>query len=244
MELPAELTNVTRLAAPMARQDMQLDIKTPPPPGTAIVGGAMKVPSTFRHAVGQLEGIPSLRPQLNRKLVLGVAGGLAAAVLLIALIGRSVHAPERARGVSEATATPAGARHPDTVRINFGSDPDGATVTREHDGTELGLTPLSVEIPYGNSPERFVLRKAGFDTKTLVVVPNLPVPLFASLTATPKGPAEEMARGSLDRSKNRGNRRAGRALTSTELKNAKGDSKTGRRQAPLDGDSPLEPDFN
>ena len=245
MELPAELTNVTRLAAPMARQDMQLDIKTPPPPGTAVVGGAMKVPSTFRHAVGQLERIPSLRPHLNRKMVLGVGGGIAAAALLIALIGRSVHAPERARALSEATANPAaGARHPDMVRINFTSDPDGATVTREHDGTELGLTPLSIEIPYGNSPERFVIRKAGFDTKTLVVVPNLPVPLFASLTATAKGSAEEMARGSLDRSKNRGNRRAGRALTSAELKNGKGDSKSGRRQAPLDGDSPLEPDFN
>jgi hypothetical protein len=177
--------------------------------------------------------------------VLGVAGGMAAAALLIALIGRSVHAPERARVVADGTANPAAAvRHPDTVRINFGSDPDGATVTRERDGTELGSTPLSVEIPYGNSPERFVLRKPGFDTKTLVVVPNLPVPLFASLTATPKGPAEEMARGSLDRAKNRGNRRAGRALTPAELKNAKSDSKSGHRQAPLDGDSPLEPDFN
>jgi hypothetical protein len=245
MELPAELTNVTRLAAPMARQDMQLDAKTPPPPaGLAIVGKAMKFPSTFRHAVGQLEKVPGLRPELNRKLVLGAVGAVAAAALLIALIGRSVHAPEHAR-VAEANANPTmAARHPDLVRINFTSDPDGATVTREHDGTELGLTPLSVEIPYGNSPERFIIRKDGFETKTLVVVPNLPVPLFAALSAMPKVPAEEMGRGASDRSKIRGSRRGTRALTSAELKGGKSDSKSGRRQAPLDGDSPLEPDFN
>ena len=37
------------------------------------------------------------------------------------------------------------------VRVNFNSDPQGASVVGS-DGVVLGKTPLSTEIPYGNAP--------------------------------------------------------------------------------------------
>jgi hypothetical protein len=66
------------------------------------------------------------------------------------------------------------------VRINFNSDPDGAIVIRS-DGKTLGLTPLSIEVPYSDSAVDFQFRKVGFEKKTVYVVPNLPSPLFATL---------------------------------------------------------------
>ena len=66
------------------------------------------------------------------------------------------------------------------MRINFNSDPDGAIVLRG-DGKTLGLTPLSIEVPYSDSAVEFQFRKAGFEKKTVYVVPNLPSPLFATL---------------------------------------------------------------
>jgi hypothetical protein len=66
------------------------------------------------------------------------------------------------------------------VRVNFNSDPDGAVVTRA-DGKALGLTPLSIEITYSDSAVEFQFKKAGYETKTMYIVPNLPSPLFATL---------------------------------------------------------------
>ena len=64
--------------------------------------------------------------------------------------------------------------------MNFNSDPDGAVIARG-DGKTLGLTPLSIEVPYSDSAVEFVFKKSGFETKTVYVVPNLPSPLFATL---------------------------------------------------------------
>jgi hypothetical protein len=72
------------------------------------------------------------------------------------------------------------ALHPSAVRINFNSDPDGAIVLRS-DGKTLGLTPLSIEVPYSDSAVEFQFRKVGYEKKTVYVVPNLPSPLFATL---------------------------------------------------------------
>jgi hypothetical protein len=70
--------------------------------------------------------------------------------------------------------------HPATVRVNFNSDPDGAVITRA-DGKALGWTPLSIEIAYSDSAVEFQFKKAGYETKTMYIVPNLPSPLFATL---------------------------------------------------------------
>jgi hypothetical protein len=70
--------------------------------------------------------------------------------------------------------------------VNFNSDPDKATVIRADSGKELGLTPLSIEVPYSDAAVEFVFKKPGFENKVMYIVPNLPSPLFATLQATPK----------------------------------------------------------
>jgi len=83
------------------------------------------------------------------------------------------------RPVARAVAAPAPS-HPATVRVNFNSDPAGATVARE-DGVVLGVTPLSTTVPFGEAPQRYVVSKAGFHSKSVSLVPNLPSPIFAVL---------------------------------------------------------------
>jgi len=69
---------------------------------------------------------------------------------------------------------------PATVRVNFNSDPDGAMIT-SGDGKTLGLTPLSIEVPYSDSAVEYLFKKQGYETKTMYIVPNLPSPLFATM---------------------------------------------------------------
>ena len=51
--------------------------------------------------------------------------------------------------------------HPSAVRINFNSDPDGAIVMR-NDGKTLGLTPLSIEVPYSDSAVEYQFQQGRF----------------------------------------------------------------------------------
>jgi serine/threonine-protein kinase len=182
--LPAELTGVTRLAAPMARRDMNFGNPVTGFRSGGVVMDATGVPSTFRHGMGEMDKVASLRPKTNRKLLLGIA----AAVATVALVTAFTRAPRRDAGRPVAAAPAPGPRsangserRPTTVRINFSSDPDGATVLRALDGWELGRTPLSVEVPYSDTSVEFKLRRAGYEDKSVIIVPNLPTPINANL---------------------------------------------------------------
>src|SRR5207248_5600869 len=65
-------------------------------------------------------------------------------------------------------------------RVNFSSDPAGATVSRA-DGTVLGVTPMSTKIEYSDTPVEVVLVKPGFASKAVTFVPNMPIPVLAVL---------------------------------------------------------------
>jgi serine/threonine-protein kinase len=191
--LPAELTGVTRLAAPMARKDMNFGNPVTGFRSGGVVVDPTSVPSTFRHGMGEMDKVTSLRPKTNRKVLLGIAAALA----IVALVTAFSQAPRRDGGRSVAAASGPGPklstgangneRRPTTVRINFSSDPDGATVLRALDGWELGRTPLSVEVPYSDTSVEYKLRRAGYEDKSVTIVPNLPAPFFATLRplATP-----------------------------------------------------------
>ena len=75
-------------------------------------------------------------------------------------------------------------KRPATVRVNFSSDPAGASVSRS-DGAVLGLTPLSAEIPYSDKPVDYRLQKDGYNAKVTSLVPNLPSPVFVLLERIP-----------------------------------------------------------
>jgi serine/threonine protein kinase len=251
--MPAELTGVTRLAAPMARRDMTFDSTADfgTNSSAGIVGRPSMGPSTFRHGVGQVVPFvepPTLAPKSGRNVVLTIMAGVAVAGLAIVMAGRSKREPRRSIApgtVGQSTTS----RTPSAVRINFSSDPNGATVTRADDGTELGRTPLSLEIPYSDSTVQFVLRMPGYQDKVMLIVPNLPAPIFATLRPVEipgawAGPSALLSPGDRHRDPRRADRRhppaaAPEATPVTQPK--KGDKHPTTSD---DGDSVLEPDFN
>jgi serine/threonine protein kinase len=169
--IPDDLSGVARAASPMARAEMDarsklfggsdMDIGRPP-------GG---IPSTFREGRGEI--IERLIPRKRSGILLMYLGVAAFAGAIVLTFGRG-------GGNKQQLPTAPAALHPSAVRINFNSDPDGAIVIRS-DGKTLGLTPLSIEVPYSDSAVDFQFRKVGFEKKTVYVVPNLPSPLFATL---------------------------------------------------------------
>jgi serine/threonine protein kinase len=169
-DAPDDLSERVRAAVPMARTAITLHAITAGPAQAE----RMEL-STFRDSAGEIElGDDDSKPKSHRgravALVLGVValGGIAAAKLPI-----RDHA---ARFLEAALAS----RRPATVRVNFNSDPEGATVARA-DGTVLGVTPLSTEVPYGDTVIQFAIGKVGYRSKGASIVPNLSSPLFAVL---------------------------------------------------------------
>jgi len=243
LELPAELTGVTRMAAPMSRGDMPAAaMRVTPPPVDEPAADRITPPpgpsSTFRHAVGQVEKSLT-QPESQRKMVLAILAGVAIAVVTLSILGRLFKEPDHAARMEAATRTQRDSeKTPATVRLSFASDPDGAIVTRESDGAELGITPLSIEVAYSNSPDKFVLRKPGYLPKMLFVVPNLPVPLFAALQ--PEVKTSEAEPAVPPRTRGKSSPRKPSKADDQESKNAQ---KAEHKPLPLDGDAVLEPDF-
>jgi hypothetical protein len=172
-----DLTGRVRVARPMTRTEINQRAN--------VVSGPAQVvrlePSTFRNSAGEIAD-DDVRPKKHRgrvALLMGVAAmtGMVATSLMVSQQGR--------RLLTAAMA----ARKPATVRVNFNSDPESATVARA-DGTVLGVTPLSTEVPYGDTAIEYVIGKVGYVSKDVSIVPNLPSPLFAVLERAepPKGP--------------------------------------------------------
>jgi serine/threonine-protein kinase len=169
--IPEDLSGIARAAAPMARADIEArsalqdpaNILTPPPPGGT--------PSGRGELIGNIDNLIRTKQGSRAVLFIGIACATLAAFLLIG--GRR----NDTRHPIPAASLPL---HPATVRVNFNSDPDGAVISRA-DGKTLGLTPLSIEVAYSDSAVEFQFKKAGYEPKTMYVVPNLPSPLFATL---------------------------------------------------------------
>jgi serine/threonine protein kinase len=248
--LPAELTGVNRLAAPMARRDMNFDTTRDfdSSPGSGIVSGPTPGPSTFKHGVGQvvpLSGPMTLAPKSGRRVVFTIMGGVALAGLAIVMAGRAKRDTRHPAATVEkpivvVKTTPA-------VRINFTSDPDGAMVTRADDGSELGRTPLSLEVPYSDSTVQFVLRKPGYEDKTMFVVPNLPAPMFATLrpvaSAAPAAASHRMTSSRAARKRASASASAAAGTPAATPPDQATVKKQERRAASPDEDAVLEPDF-
>src|SRR5262245_29858672 len=199
--IPEDLSGVARAASPMARSEMDARSKLGFASGLEVDRPPGGIPSTFREGRGEL--INRLIPKRKSGMLAFYSGMffLAAAVVVMA-VSRS------GGGNKQALPTAPVALHPSAVRINFNSDPDGAIVVRA-DGKTLGLTPLSIEVPYSDSAVEFQFRKVGFEKKTVYVVPNLPSPLFATLRkieAPPPTPAPAQTSSSSRRSSSSGDK--------------------------------------
>jgi serine/threonine protein kinase len=172
--IPDDLSGIARAAAPMSRSEMDVRASQLVGVGSGLdgeTGARGDIPSTFREGRGELiENLIPKRRSSQAILFVGIAALVGAAVVLFG--------PRREprRPMPQATLP----MHPSSVRVNFNSDPDGAVITRG-DGKTLGLTPLSIEVPYSDSAVEFMFKKSGYESKTMYVVPNLPSPLFATL---------------------------------------------------------------
>ena len=180
--VPDDLSGVARAASPMARSEMDIQNKlgpnfqsgndgVPRPTGAA--------PSTFRQGMGEI--IQDLTPKrkTSRVLLFGALASMTGAIVAMATSHREAPPP------APVAALPS---RPATVRVNFNSDPDGASIATG-EGKILGLTPLSVEVPYSDSAVEYTFKKQGYEQKTMYIVPNLPSPLFATMQAIDVRPA-------------------------------------------------------
>jgi len=205
-----------------------MDVSRPP-------GG---IPSTFREGRGELfERLVPKRKGGMLAFYVGIAGAAAAVVVLVVTRGGGNS------GYKQQQTTAQVALHPSTVRINFNSDPDGAIVIRS-DGKTLGLTPLSIEVPYSDSAVEFQFRKVGFEKKTVYVVPNLPSPLFATLHKLEAPAPEASATASTPASR----RSSNQAAASDRDRDRPRRNQPPPRERPQlhndDEDGTLEPSFN
>ncbi|HEY2730574.1 MAG TPA: protein kinase [Polyangia bacterium] len=172
--VPDDLSGVARAATPMARSEMDIQSKLGPG-GEGVVRQSGTGPSTFRQGMGEM--IDDLTPQKKTSralLFVSIAAMTGAAIAVITGSRREARPP------APIAALPS---RPATVRVNFNSDPDGAMISTG-EGKSLGLTPLSIEVPYSDSAVEYVFKKQGFETKTMYIVPNLPSPLFATMQET------------------------------------------------------------
>jgi serine/threonine protein kinase len=179
--VPDDLSGVARAASPMARSEMDIQNKLGPAfgSGNGVVRASNNGPSTFRQGMGEIiEDLTPKRKTSRAVLFFAVASVVGAIVAL---------AVPRKSGPPAAPIAALPSR-PATVRVNFNSDPDGAMVATS-DGKTLGLTPLSIEVPYSDSAVEYVFKKQGFEPKTMYIVPNLPSPLFATMQAIEEKPA-------------------------------------------------------
>jgi len=171
--IPDDLSGIARAAAPMSRSEMDVRASQLVGVGSGLDrdGSSADIPSTFREGRGELiENLIPKRRSSQAILFVGIAALVGAAVVLFGPRREPRHP------LPQATLP----LHPSSVRVNFNSDPDGAVITRG-DGKTLGLTPLSIEVPYSDSAVEFMFKKSGYESKTMYVVPNLPSPLFATL---------------------------------------------------------------
>jgi serine/threonine protein kinase len=169
-----------RAASPTARTEMNLAARSEPKTKLERLPAAASKPpssppspsSTFRHTAGEVSDDVEIKPKRNRGglVFLGVA-----ALAGLAVVGLRSHGAG-----AQLVATARAAVRPSTVRVNFSSDPDGATITKS-DGTVLGVTPLSIDVQYSDAAVEFRISKVGYATKVSAIVPNLPLPLFALL---------------------------------------------------------------
>jgi serine/threonine-protein kinase len=177
--IPDDPSGVARLAKPMTRSEIDIRFgRTRLSDDGRPVSG---MPSTFRQNVGEILDELTPKKKTSKALIFLAIASLSGATIT-GLTSKRQGLLRRAAPV--AAAAPA---RPAAVRVNFNSDPGGADIIAA-DGKTLGRTPLSIEIPYSDSATQFTLKKAGFEDKTMYIVPNLPSPLFATLqpVAPPK----------------------------------------------------------
>src|SRR5450432_109051 len=253
--LPAELTGVTRLAAPMARRDMTFQstagFRTNLGLGVVMQPIGVPTPTSSRQNLGQVVPFGStksrtLTPKSGRRVIMAIMAALVVVgFAIIKAAGPAKRDQHRTANIGlSAPPISNAAKPPEAVRINFSSDPNGATVIRADTNSDLGRTPLSLEVPYSDSTVKFVLRKGGYEEKVMFIVPNLHAPIFATLNPIEKPPAASSLPSSAPTRRQSGGS-AGRRQSGAPSTNsgAAAPRRSEGPSGPVDEDEVLGPDF-
>jgi hypothetical protein len=119
-------------------------------------------------------------PKRKTGLIVGLAGGLAAAAVVAFLVlskSGSSDAPKTTMPPTAAMPAPAAPVAPPappaktTVTVHFEAMPTGAHVIRKSDGRDLGTSPLDVKLPHNGPGTDYVFKKDGY--KDFVVTTDL-----------------------------------------------------------------------
>jgi serine/threonine-protein kinase len=162
-----------------------------PTPGVG--AQAVPMPSTFRHAAGELaEEEEDFAPVRSSRKV-GLAVAIVGAVLAAGIAAYLVTKPRPTQAPASAAVTvPA----PKKVKLTFKSDPAGAAVLRKDTGEQLGITPFALDLAAGDSAIDFVFKKDDFREKSESFVPTesgqIAVALVAAPPAAPPPPAKRV----------------------------------------------------
>jgi serine/threonine protein kinase len=146
---------------------------------------SVPLPSTFRHAAGQLleeeaNVEPAKKPR-KTALVAAVVGAVAVAGLAAYLFTQqsptNSGAPDPAATVAQPPVTK-------KVKLSFKSDPAGAAVLRKDTNEQIGITPFAIEIPAAQTSIDFLFKKDNFGDRIETFLPAESGQLAVALTAT------------------------------------------------------------
>jgi serine/threonine-protein kinase len=166
-------------------------------PADATLGAASApMPSTFRHAQGEVLGDDELdqepRPRRAGKIValLGVAAAAAGSIAYYLTQQQASEATAPAPAPVAAAASPPA---PKKVRLALKSDPPGATVLRKDTSEQLGVTPFDLELAPSKIAVEFLFKKESYRDKTESFVPEESGQVAVALVPVPEPPAEKPA---------------------------------------------------
>ena len=142
------------------------------------------LPSTFRHAAGELLDDLDSPPRRRRTgLVVAIVGAMAVAGLAVFFFTHHDPPLPSTPPPTAAAMRPAVFKK---VRLSFKSDPEGAAVLRKDTGEQLGTTPFAIEIPASQASIGFLFKKDRFEDKTESLVPSVSAQLAVALKAMPQ----------------------------------------------------------
>jgi eukaryotic-like serine/threonine-protein kinase len=216
-------------------------------PGPGLGAQSAPMPSTFRHAKGELtdnddEMYRVVKPRRTGK-ILGLLGVVAAAGLAAYYyVGQEAPQPAPAPVVAQQPPEPPAAKK---VRLTVKSDPVGAKVLRKDTSEQLGITPFDIELPAGKVPIELLFRKEAYRDKVDSFVPEESGQIAVALVASPPPeprPTAEPARPAESAS---AAKPAGKAAAAGKPASAPRHRSPGSRRTPrsLDEDGVLAPSF-
>jgi serine/threonine-protein kinase len=147
---------------------------------------SVPLPSTFRHAAGELTEEEAERGPATKSrktaLVAAIVGVAAVAAVAAFYFTQKSSTEPAVPDQAPAVAQPAA---PKKVRLSFKSEPTGAAVLRKDTNEQIGVTPFTVELPASQTSVDFLFKKDSFGDKIETFIPAESGQLAVAMIATP-----------------------------------------------------------